>query len=263
MHFANYPCRSNGPCDTPLVVTFHNSAFDSNDSGASHWFNLDGPSDRTALLLDDREPLTRHQQCFVGGGADTAAQAGSASASRSDGIVHPEISHPEISHPEGPAKSSGRSDGWGTPEVTHRMPSVESVASGAPNRVHPRPNHSSADFDGTGTQDVSGQAVSAMLPDYDGTPAVDSQHLRAARALLGWAMSDLAVVSGLSLSTIRRLEQSARAVSPRNHRAAVDALRMAGIRFFILDDGTTALAGFKSEAATIPRDAAPGDASSR
>jgi hypothetical protein len=77
---------------------------------------------------------------------------------------------------------------------------------------------------------------------HDPTGGVDSHHLRAARALLGWAMSDLARTSGLSLSTIRRLEQNSRAVSARNHRSAVNALRAGGIRFLTLDDGTIALA---------------------
>lgn len=94
---------------------------------------------------------------------------------------------------------------------------------------------------------------------HDATGAVDSRHLRAARALLGWAMSDLATVSGLSLSTVRRLEQSTEAVSPRNHRAAVDALRLGGVRFLTLDDGTTALAEHPPRPAPLP----PGDAAGR
>lgn len=76
----------------------------------------------------------------------------------------------------------------------------------------------------------------------DTIAAVDGSHLRAARALLGWAMSDLAQVSGLSVSTIRRLEQNPQGVSLRNHRLAVQAMQAGGIRFLSLSDGTIALA---------------------
>lgn len=84
---------------------------------------------------------------------------------------------------------------------------------------------------------------------WDAAVNVLGPHLRAARALLGWAMSDLARVSGLSLSTIRRLEQNAQSVSVRNHRSAVEALQAGGVRFFALSDGTVALAGCRARAA--------------
>lgn len=77
---------------------------------------------------------------------------------------------------------------------------------------------------------------------YEVVAALNGPHLRAARALLGWAMADLAEVSGLSLSTVRRLEQNVHSVGLRNRCAAVDALEGGGIRFLRLDDGTIALA---------------------
>lgn len=107
------------------------------------------------------------------------------------------------------------------------------------------------------------QATPTVLLGYDATRAIDSHHLRAARALLGWAMSDLARVSGLSLSTIRRLEQNAQAVSVRNHQAAVDALRMGGIRFLTLDDGTTAVAELGHMPALLRVGSPRGDSSPR
>ena len=77
--------------------------------------------------------------------------------------------------------------------------------------------------------------------------ALRGRHLRAARGLLDWSREDLARASGLSLSTVRRLEEDAEAGGirshvTRSHHGAVAALRRAGIRFVALDDGTIALA---------------------
>ncbi|WP_243912533.1 helix-turn-helix domain-containing protein [Methylobacterium sp. J-078] len=80
------------------------------------------------------------------------------------------------------------------------------------------------------------------LTAFEVVTAVNGPHLRGARALLGWAMSDLAEVSGLSLSTIRRLEQNVQAVGLRSRRVAVEALEDGGVRFLRLEDGTLALA---------------------
>ncbi len=72
--------------------------------------------------------------------------------------------------------------------------------------------------------------------------AVRGHHLRAARGLLDWSMMRLAEASGLSLSTVRRLEANAEIQGARSLRKAVAALRAAGIRFIALDDGTLAVA---------------------
>jgi hypothetical protein len=70
---------------------------------------------------------------------------------------------------------------------------------------------------------------------------VTGHHMRAARALLDWSMTDLATVSGLSFSTIRRLEDGAEGAE-RSRHAAVAALRAAGIRFSLVDGATIAVA---------------------
>ncbi|TNC11024.1 PAS domain-containing protein [Methylobacterium terricola] len=72
--------------------------------------------------------------------------------------------------------------------------------------------------------------------------AVRGRHLRAARGLLDWSMSTLAEAGGLSLSTVRRLEEEAEGQGSRSRHKAVDALRKAGIRFIAMEDGSIALA---------------------
>ncbi len=72
--------------------------------------------------------------------------------------------------------------------------------------------------------------------------AVEGHHLRAARALLDWSMTNLAEASGLSLSTVRRLEENAEGQGARSRHRAIAALRDAGIRFILLDDGEVAVA---------------------
>ncbi|GJE02460.1 PAS domain-containing protein [Methylobacterium isbiliense] len=71
--------------------------------------------------------------------------------------------------------------------------------------------------------------------------AVEGYHLRAARGLLGWSMNDLARASGLSLSTIRRMEDGAEGTA-RSRPAAVAALQSAGIGFLLVDGNTLAVA---------------------
>jgi PAS fold len=72
--------------------------------------------------------------------------------------------------------------------------------------------------------------------------SVAGHHLRAARALLDWSMLDLAQASGLSHSTVRRLEEDSEHRGSRSRLHAVEALRRAGIRFVAMDDGTLAVA---------------------
>ena len=68
-------------------------------------------------------------------------------------------------------------------------------------------------------------------------PPIDGRHLRAARALLDWSMSDLAQASGLSLSTVKRMEEQLDATAQQSRHKAVETLRKAGIRFSRLDGG--------------------------
>ncbi|MCJ2058100.1 PAS domain-containing protein [Methylobacterium sp. J-048] len=72
--------------------------------------------------------------------------------------------------------------------------------------------------------------------------AVTGHHLRAARALLDWSMMDLAQASGLSHSTVRRLEEDSEHRGSRSRLQAVASLRRGGIRFIPMDDGTLAVA---------------------
>ena len=72
--------------------------------------------------------------------------------------------------------------------------------------------------------------------------SVTGPHLRAARALLDWSMMDLAQASGLSHSTVRRLEEDSEHRGSRSRLHAVEALRQAGIRFVAMDDGALAVA---------------------
>jgi transcriptional regulator with XRE-family HTH domain len=71
--------------------------------------------------------------------------------------------------------------------------------------------------------------------------AIENRHLRAARALLDWSMTDLASASGVSLSTIRRLEDGAEGPAERSRHRVIAALRTAGIRFTFLDTGQIAV----------------------
>lgn len=70
---------------------------------------------------------------------------------------------------------------------------------------------------------------------------VTGAHLRAGRALLDWSMQQLAGASGLSFSTIRRLEDGEGGTSGRAQAAAVTALRAHGIVFTLTEDGAIAL----------------------
>lgn len=70
---------------------------------------------------------------------------------------------------------------------------------------------------------------------------VTGAHLRAGRALLDWSMQQLAGASGLSFSTIRRLEDGDGAASGRARAAAVAALRAHGIVFTLTETGAIAL----------------------
>jgi DNA-binding XRE family transcriptional regulator len=66
--------------------------------------------------------------------------------------------------------------------------------------------------------------------------AIEGCHIRAARGLLDWSMHDLAQASGLSLSTIRRLENGVTAPeTSRSHGIAVATLRRAGVGFALLN----------------------------
>ncbi|WP_162596269.1 PAS domain-containing protein [Methylobacterium sp. 17Sr1-1] len=71
--------------------------------------------------------------------------------------------------------------------------------------------------------------------------AIEGCHLRAARGLLDWTLNDLARESGLSLSTVRRLEEESDGPSSRSRPHVLAALRRAGI-VFTLVEGAVAVA---------------------
>ncbi|KAB1070482.1 PAS domain-containing protein [Methylobacterium planeticum] len=71
--------------------------------------------------------------------------------------------------------------------------------------------------------------------------AIEGRHLRAARALLDWSMADLARASGLSFSTVRRLEENADGPAARSRQTAIATLRAAGISFTVIEGNAIAL----------------------
>jgi transcriptional regulator with XRE-family HTH domain len=64
-------------------------------------------------------------------------------------------------------------------------------------------------------------------------PRVTTGQIKAARALLGWAQSDLAAASGLSTPTVKRIESTGGELGGRPDTAAriVVALEKAGAEF--------------------------------
>ncbi|KAB1078057.1 PAS domain-containing protein [Methylobacterium soli] len=70
---------------------------------------------------------------------------------------------------------------------------------------------------------------------------IQGRHLRAARALLDWSMTDLARASGLSFSTVRRLEENADGPAARSRQTAIATLRAAGISFSLIEGNAIAL----------------------
>jgi transcriptional regulator with XRE-family HTH domain len=65
------------------------------------------------------------------------------------------------------------------------------------------------------------------------TLKVSISQIKAARALLGWSQDDLAATSGISSSTVKRLEATDGEVGGRagTREALVETLQSAGIEF--------------------------------
>lgn len=70
---------------------------------------------------------------------------------------------------------------------------------------------------------------------------IEGSHLRAARALLGWSMQDLAQAGGLSFATVRRLEEGESGRRGHSHERAVAALQRAGVGFQIVEGNRVAI----------------------
>ncbi|WOH47546.1 helix-turn-helix domain-containing protein [Bradyrhizobium sp. sBnM-33] len=70
-------------------------------------------------------------------------------------------------------------------------------------------------------------------------PKVSIRQIKAARALLGWSQDDLAVHSGISVPTIKRLEATDGEIGGRveTRKALVTTLQEAGIKFLSDNDG--------------------------
>lgn len=64
-------------------------------------------------------------------------------------------------------------------------------------------------------------------------PKVSTEQVKAARALLRWSQNDLAVASGVSVPTIKRLEAQIGLIGGRTETsvAICSALQAAGIQF--------------------------------
>ena len=78
------------------------------------------------------------------------------------------------------------------------------------------------------------------------TPAdcLSYAQIRAARAYLGWTALELAEESGVSFSTVRRVEMPGpRAVRDENLAAIRDAFTRHGVRFVTYADGALGIAG--------------------
>ncbi|MCK2052516.1 PAS domain-containing protein [Methylobacterium sp. 37f] len=67
--------------------------------------------------------------------------------------------------------------------------------------------------------------------------AIDGRHLRAARALLDWSMTQFAQAAGLSLSTVKRMEENIDGIALQSRHKAVATLRRFGIRFSLMEGG--------------------------
>jgi transcriptional regulator with XRE-family HTH domain len=65
---------------------------------------------------------------------------------------------------------------------------------------------------------------------------LDLNLLRAARALLGWEQPDLAKEAGISISTIRKIEQGTLAMGPETRRRIVQSFKANGLAFIPADD---------------------------
>lgn len=66
--------------------------------------------------------------------------------------------------------------------------------------------------------------------------AVEAPHIRAARALLGWSAQQLADVSKVSFSTVRRMEVDTGSVRAEAINRVKDTLEFYGIRFLLTAD---------------------------
>ena len=74
------------------------------------------------------------------------------------------------------------------------------------------------------------------------TMALESAHLRAARALLDWSAQDLAAASDVSFSTVRRMEMDSSTVKADSVEKVRKTLESRGVQFLLTPDGRMSLA---------------------
>ncbi|MGU3480141.1 PAS domain-containing protein [Methylobacterium sp. D48H] len=72
-------------------------------------------------------------------------------------------------------------------------------------------------------------------------PALNGTLVRSARALLNWTVSDLAAAAGVSVSSVRRIEEGRETVQPRTWEALRQALEAAGVDFVVSLNGKAGL----------------------
>jgi hypothetical protein len=109
------------------------------------------------------------------------------------------------------------------------------------------PEAGSGDWTGAGRSTGLDTGLSGLAREESLDRAIDGRHLRAARALLDWSMSDLANASGLSLSTVKRMEEHLDGTAQQSRNKAVETLRKAGIRFSRLEGAVIGI-GLREEA---------------
>jgi transcriptional regulator with XRE-family HTH domain len=91
---------------------------------------------------------------------------------------------------------------------------------------------------------VTQQTHLHLTPRETPTDALSHAQIRAARAYLGWTALELADESGVSFSTVRRVEMPGpRAVRDENLTAIRDAFTRHGVRFVSYADGALGIAG--------------------
>jgi transcriptional regulator with XRE-family HTH domain len=72
---------------------------------------------------------------------------------------------------------------------------------------------------------------------------LNSKLMRAARALAGWEQSDLAEAAGISIATVRKIEQGASGTRPRTESEIIAAFERAGV--LLIADGPDGGAGVR------------------
>lgn len=93
------------------------------------------------------------------------------------------------------------------------------------------------DLEGNPVQWV-GHSAEVETADAGPEPGLlEAAHIRASRALLDWTAPELAERSGVSFSTVRRMEQSTHNIRPESLARIRDTLEEAGILFSIADNG--------------------------